>query len=45
MTGPTVSSTHDSVTVDVHLIPTPRGDEVDHMRVSGTIMHPSDSSA
>ena len=32
---------HGSDTVDVHLIPTPRDDEVDHMPVSGTRMHPS----
>ena len=38
--GPAVSSTHGSSTVDVHLIPTPRDDEVDHMPVSGTRMHP-----
>ena len=40
MIGPAVCSTHDSVTVDVHLIPTPINDEVDHMTVSGTRMHP-----
>ena len=34
MIGPEVSSTHGSGTVDVHLIPTPRDDEVDHMPVS-----------
>ena len=39
--GPTVSSTHGTGTVDVRLIPTPRADEVDHMPVSGTRMHPS----
>ena len=38
--GPAVSSTHGSGTLDVHLIPTPRDDEVDHMPVSGTRMHP-----
>ena len=27
--------------MDVHLIPTPRDDEVDHVPVSGTRMHPS----
>ena len=32
---------HGSGTVDVHLIPTPRDDEVDHMPVSGMRMHPS----
>ena len=32
---------HGSGTVEVHLIPTPRDDEVDHMSVSGTRMHPS----
>ena len=37
--GPAVSSTYGSGTVDVHLIPTPRYDEVDHMPVSGTRMH------
>ena len=31
---------HGSGTVDVHLIPTPRDDEVDHMPVFGTRMHP-----
>ena len=41
MIGPAGSSTHGSGTVDVHLIPTPRDDEVDHMPVSGTRMHPS----
>ena len=40
MIGPSVCSTHGSGTVDVHLIPTPRDDEVDHMPVSGTRMHP-----
>ena len=35
-----VSSTHGSSIVDVHLIPTPREDEVDHMPVSGTRMPP-----
>ena len=40
MIGPAVCSTHGSGTVDVHLIPTPREDEVDHMPVSGTRMHP-----
>ena len=40
MIGPAVSSTHGSGTVDVHLIPTPRDDEADHMPVSGTRMHP-----
>ena len=40
MIGPAVSSTHGSGTVDVHLIQTPRDDEVDHMPVSGTRMHP-----
>ena len=39
--GPEASSTHGSGTVDVHLIPTPRDDEVDHVLVSGTRMHPS----
>ena len=39
MIGPTVCSKHGSGTVDVHLIPTPRDDEVDHMPVSGTRMH------
>ena len=32
---------HGSGAVNVHLIPTPRDDEVDHMPVSGTRMHPS----
>ena len=41
MIGPTVSSTHGSGTVDVHLIPTPPDGEVDHMPVSGTRMPPS----
>ena len=41
MIGPAVSSTHGSGTVDVHIIPTPLDDEVDHMPVSGTRMHPS----
>ena len=40
MIGPTVSSMDGSGTVDVHLIPTPRDDEVDHMPVSGLRMHP-----
>ena len=40
MIGPAVSSTHGSGSVDVHLIPTPRDYEVDHMTVSGTRMHP-----
>ena len=40
MIGPAVCSTHDSGTVDVHLIPTPYDDEVDHMPMSGTRMHP-----
>ena len=40
MIDPTVCSTHGSGTVDVHLIPTHRDDEVDHMPVSGTRMHP-----
>ena len=40
MIGPTVSSKHSSDTVDVHISPTPRDDEVDHMPVSGTRMHP-----
>ena len=40
--SPAVSSTHGSGTVDVHLIPTPRDDEVDHMPVSGTRIHPGD---
>ena len=40
MIGPAVSSTHGSGTVDVHLIPTLRDAEVDHMPVSGTMMHP-----
>ena len=35
-----VSSTHGSGTVGVHLIPTPRDDEADHMPMSGTRMHP-----
>ena len=35
MNGPAVSSTHSSGIVDVHLIPTPYDDEVDHMPVSG----------
>ena len=39
--GPAISSTHGSGTVDVHLIPTSRDDEVDHIPVSGTRMHPS----
>ena len=39
--GPPVSSTHGSGAVDVHLIPTPRDDEVDRMPVSGTRMHPN----
>ena len=40
--GPAVIYSHGSGTVDVHLIPTPRGDEVDHnfMPVCGTRMHP-----
>ena len=41
MIGQAVSSTHGSGTVDVHLIPTPRNDEVDHVPVSGTKKHPS----
>ena len=41
MIGPAFSSTHGASTVDVHLIPTPRDGEVDHMPVSGTRMHPS----
>ena len=32
---------HGSGTVDVHLIPTPCDDEVDHMPVSGTRLHSS----
>ena len=36
MISPAVSSG----TVDVHLIATPRNDEVDHMPVSGTRIHP-----
>ena len=40
MICPAVCSTHDSGSVDVHLIPTPCDDEVDHMPVSGTRMHP-----
>ena len=36
--GPADSSTHDSGTVDVHLIPTPRDDEVEHMPMFGTRM-------
>ena len=40
MIGPAVCSTHDWGTVDVHLIPTPRNDEVDHMPVFETRMHP-----
>ena len=36
MIGPTVCSTHGSGAVDVHLIPTPRDDEVYHMPVFGT---------
>ena len=39
MIGPAVCSTHGSGTVDVHFIPTPRDDEVDHMPVFGTRMH------
>ena len=39
MIGPAVCSTHESGTVDAHLIPTPRDDEVDHMPMSGTRMH------
>ena len=35
-----VCSKHGSGTVDVHLFPTPRDDEVDHMPVSGTRVHP-----
>ena len=35
MIGPAVSFSHGSDTVDVHLIPIPRDDEVDHMPVSG----------
>ena len=38
---PSSDLTHESGTVDVHHIPTPRDDEVDHMPVSGTSMHPS----
>ena len=41
MIGPAVSSMHGSGTADVHLIPTPRDDEIDHMPMSGTRMHPS----
>ena len=41
MIGLAVSSMHGSGSVDVHLIPTPRDDEVDHVPVSGTKMHPS----
>ena len=41
MIGPAVSSTHGSGTVDVHLIPTTHDDEVDHMPMFGTRMHPS----
>ena len=41
MIGPAISSTHGSGTVDVHLIPTPGYDEVAHMSVSRTRMHPS----
>ena len=37
MIDPAVSSTRGSGTVDVHLIPTRRDDEVDHM--PGTRMH------
>ena len=40
MFGPAVCSTHGSGTVDVHFIPTPRDNEVDHMSVFGTMMHP-----
>ena len=40
MIGPAISSRHGSGTVDVHLILTPRDDEVNHMPVSGTRMHP-----
>ena len=40
MIGPADCSTHSSGTVDVHLIPTPRDDEVDQMPVFGTRMHP-----
>ena len=40
MIDPAVSSTHGSGTGDVHLIPTLREDEVDHMPESGTRMHP-----
>ena len=40
MIGPAVCSTRGSGTVGVHFIPTPRDDEVDHMPVSGTRMHP-----
>ena len=39
MIGPAVSATHGSGTMDVHLIPTPQYDVVDHMPVSGTMMH------
>ena len=39
--GLAVCSMHGSSTVDVYIIPTPRDDEVDHMPVSGTRMHPS----
>ena len=37
---PAVSSTHGSGTVDVHLIQTSHDDEVDHMPVTGTRLHP-----
>ena len=40
MIGPVVCSTHGSGNVDVHLISTPRDDEVDHILVFGTMMHP-----
>ena len=39
MIGPAVCPTHDSGTVDVHLISTPRDGEVDHMPMSGARMH------
>ena len=41
VSGPAVSSTRGSDTVDVELITTPRDDEVDNMPVPGTRMHPS----
>ena len=40
MIGPAVSITHGSGTEYILLTPTPRDDEVDHMPVSGTRMHP-----